>query len=227
MGVDKKDIKEEIQEGQIAEPCDILLTQEIYDNPGQIIEAGAIDACKKLWDLNIFTRESQGRGDSSFTVLDVLDNNNMKIFKEFAEKFHKNYRIIDCNDKLSKFPGACIIYGDGGYLSPDLIDGFVIQDVPAISYLNEEEFLTSKGFARGYDILPNGMLLAIFDSSKLTDTIENTVIAVMKEKGMSLELYVPEEHRIYANTYCLNAHKKYLKALQKGEIKTKSTVFNV
>ena len=225
MGVDKKDIKEEIQEGQIAEPCDILLTQEIYDNPEQIIEAGAIDACKKLWDLNIFTTSSQGRGNSSSITLDILDENNRKIFDDFAEKYPKNYRWFADMKSDSERP---FIYGDGGYLSPDLIEGFVMQDVPSSAYEYEENFLILKANYVTYELSPqgDGSVIAMFDESKLTDTIENTVIDVMKEKGIPLELYVPEEHRIYENDYCLNAHKKYLKALQKGEI-VQSSEFNV
>lgn len=225
MGIDKKDIKEEIQEGQIALDTNIPITQDIYDNPGQIIEAGAIDACKKLWDLNIFTTSSQGRGNSSGVTLDMLDENNRKIFDQFAEKYPKNYRWFAGMKSDSESPN---IYGDGGYLSPDLIEGFVMQDVPPSAYIDEENFLILNANYVTYELSPqgDGSLIAMFDESKLTDTIENTVIAVMKEKGIPLELYVPGERRIYANTYCLNAHKKYLKALQKGEI-AKSTELNV
>lgn len=222
MGMDKKDTKEEIQEGQICHGAE-LLTQEIYDNPDTIIEPGVIDACKKLWDLNIFTFESNGHGNSSWIVLMSLDKENQKIFEDFAEKYPKNYQLGS-----TKNENDLIIRGDGGYLSPNLIDGFVMQDVIADAYKDEENFLIANANYVTYELSPegDGSLIAIFDSSKLTDTIENTVISVMKEKGISLELYVPEEHRIYANEYCLKAHKKYLKALQKGEIKIKSTEFN-
>jgi len=225
MGEIKNKKEQIIEPGQIAEPCNILLTQEVYDNPEQIIEAGAIDACKKLWDLNIFTVESQGRGDSSFVVLDTLDDNNKSVFKEFTEKFPKNYSCVE-DWKFGK--DTCIIHGDGGYLSPDLINGFVMQDVPPASYMSEQTFLMTNGNYCKYELSSDndGVILRMFDPSKLTDTLENTVISIMKEKGIPLELYVPEEHRIYANIYCLNANKKYLNALQKGEI-AKSTEFSV
>ena len=102
-----------------------------------------------------------------------------------------------------------------------------MQDVPFTAYTDEESFLMQrqKGVC-GYNILPTGELECIFNESKLTDTLENTVISVMKEEGKPLELYIPEEHRIYANEHCLNAHKKYIKALQKGEI-NKVEEFNV
>ena len=222
MGEDKNKDEFKLEEGQIWHASE-LLTQEIYDHPETIIEIGVIDACKKLWDLNIFTIESNGHGGKSWVKLMSLDEENKQIFEEFAVRYPKNYEVGS-----TKNNNDFMIRGDGEYLSPALIEGFAMQDVPVDAYKDEEDFLIINGNYAKYELSSerDGSLITTFDSSKLTDTIENTVIFVMKEKGIPLHLYVPEEHRIYENEYCLNAHKKYIRALQKGEI-VKSTEHSV
>jgi len=81
-----------LDNGAITAAPDIPMA-DFQQNPELFIEKGCLDICKKLWELNIPTRESEAHSGHSFVVLDKLNEPNTALFETLATTQPNNYLI--------------------------------------------------------------------------------------------------------------------------------------
>lgn len=184
----------------------------IIEGPEKYIESVCIKACKKLWNKNIYSLASFEKNDDLYLILDKLDAENMRIFRNKYKENSENYFM---NVGAGKYYGIKI----SDYLEIEnceeefinLTSDFKMQDIQR-GYLTEKTFLMNicncekvEGL-REYKKHKKQDLRVVFDINKM----EKSFKEYLKESGYE-NLYVPQEHRIYLNDYYYNAHQNYKK----------------
>ena len=185
----------------------------IMNGPEKYIEPVCIKACKELWNKNIYALASFENNDDLYLILDTLDVENMRIFKNKYRENSENY-FMNVSDR--KYFGIKI----QDYLELeecetvliDLVSDFKMQDIQR-GYLTEKTFLMNicncekvEGL-REYKKHKKQDLRVVFDINKM----EKSFKEYLKESGYE-KFYIPQEHRIYINDYYYEAHEKYKKS---------------
>jgi len=129
------------ENGRIEASTDISLETIIKEGADKFIEKGALPLCEKLWDLNIFTLESEGYHDRSYVVLDTLSPENLRIFERLKNKNPENYVVGNGPYHYPKFgeDGKFVFY-DGIEMPTALADAFQMQDITR-GFRTVQEFL--------------------------------------------------------------------------------------
>lgn len=212
----KNDLKYNVKEKPI---------HEIY-NEGieKYIEAPCVNACKKLWDKNMFTKASVIDNNKISIVFDKLSKENENIFSKLVQEDNKHYcysiknepRIqIDFNNNAKK---------NSVYLE-NLVEPFKLQDVTS-GYMEKEEFLMKVCNCERVEGIKEHTKEWNAEFVFAPEKVEKTFNEYLKEY-LYEDLFVPEEGRIYKDKFYLDAHKKYLNSIrEKNEEKSKKEIEN-
>lgn len=167
---------------------------------------------KNLENKNISVLDVQKSSKNVFLVLDKLDNNNSKIFKNKHKENPENYCVNLKNPdyfalKIKNVPTKTTKELEEELC--DLVSEFELQDIQR-GYLNEKSFLMNvcncekvEGIRENAKNDPK----IVFDVNKM----EKSFREYLKETGYE-NLYIQDEHRIYLNNYYYNCHQKYIKS---------------
>lgn len=185
----------------------------IQNGPEKYLDPICIKACKKMWEKNIYVLASIDINDDLYLILDRLDAENMRIFRNKYKENSENYFM---NMGTGKYFG--VVISDYAEIENceawfvDLVSDFKMQDIQR-GYLTEKTFLMKicncekvEGL-REYKKHKNQDLRVVFDINKM----EKSFKEYLKETGYE-NLYIPQEHRIYINDYYYEAHQNYKKS---------------
>ena len=127
----KNDLKYNVKEKPI---------HEIY-NEGieKYIEAPCVNACKKLWDKNMFTKASVIDNNKISIVFDKLSKENENIFSKLVQEDNKHYCYSIKNEPRIQIDFNNNAKENSVYLE-NLVEPFKLQDVTS-GYMEKEEFL--------------------------------------------------------------------------------------
>jgi hypothetical protein len=172
------------------------------------IEKPCIEACRRLWDLNIVTYESSGNEHGGWIAIpkDGLSEENSIRLKEAM-----SIGIDGYSDEISykEYSGIEVSSaGNEDEVSSKLLELttlFEMQDIKEGVY-TREGFLVLGCNCCSNLIEGDGTINRTFDPKKMTKSFEEYVA----EKAA---IYIPEEGRVYLNDYYLQKHKNYLKYL--------------
>ncbi len=213
--------------------------EEVIKNPDEYIIPELQNACKKLWEMNIFTFMCSNRNDGgySYIILEKLSDENQEIFNNLSKKYPKNFIFdhyrnayrIDCFTEKMSEKGIAKKFDF-------FIKDFKPQDVQDKFYITKEEFLISCGcfkeipnpnYVENVGPMPTTLSLKdldawfakadqpktikVFDESKVVKPIEQ----YLKEKGV--KTYDPETQRIYVSEFFLNRHLDYVAKTKAAE----------
>lgn len=202
---------------------------EVIANIDEYIISELQEACKSLWDRNIFTYMCSNRedDDEAYIVLEKLSPENTEIFEQLRKKHPENFTI-----DYWRYNRFCINIPDVTQMSEEEISSaflklssyFVPQDVQNDFYLTKEDYLILYGC---YKEVPNPNYVEDVDSVPIVATLEEIdkwfeksgqpkTIKVFSKNKMtkSFEEYVKEngdEHctdfntgKVYRSPYFLN-----------------------
>ena len=208
---------------------------EVIKNIDEYIIPELQEACKLLWEKNIFTFMCSNRNDggAAYIVLESLSAENIEIFKklqtQYPEHFtldswrHNRFRLeISNTTKMSENKISSIFL--------KLANNFVEQDIQDDFYLTKEDYLLSCGC---YDEVPNpnyvedigpmpmGTSLEELDKWLAKGREPKTIKVFSKSKmTKSFEEYIKEngdENRtdfetgnVYDSPYFLKRHLEYI-----------------
>lgn len=175
--------------------------EEIEENPAMFIEKGCLQACKALWDLNIFTVQSDGyKKTSSYIEIGTLSQENMELFKSLSKAQPQVYEITES--------GQIVIHGKGE-IKEDLVSCFKMQDVyEGVFTLKDiiQKYYTGE---LDYIVKENGTLeLAI--PEEITKEKRDEIIQKAVEDGF---IYISKENKFYQSEFYFDKHLKYLEWL--------------
>lgn len=158
------------------------------------------EACKMLWDKNIFTKMCNNYdNDESWITLGKLSEENQKIFDEHAKKDKRfNYTFGGIGLIVDIKPGIGV---DTCEEFRELIDVFEYQDVQSDGCMSLEEFMIY--YTDCYQIIDRNR---VFDESKMTRTYEEYI-----EDSEFNNLCV--DGKVYYNQLYFDAHMKYKRFL--------------
>ena len=218
-------------------PVMVAPMEDVEANPERFIMTECLPACRILWDKNIYTfMVSDAQNEEAWIELfaDGLSDDNKEYLVNLEEK---GVHIFSYHQGTISFGVGC--FGEKAQQKLiEIANGFEMQDVcKSLAYVDVETALYNvgctkrtknpnyvrmeepkEGDLRGmldyYDWLANGgpdlEYIEIFDSSKVKEPLEENF------KGTDY-VYVPEEDRVYLNSYHYRKHKKYLEYLQNME----------
>lgn len=207
-GIDIKENLYLIQRPPTKEYCIVEEGIEKY------IEELCIEACKKLWVLNIATLESSGDQRRGWIALDrcSLNDANLQRLKEAVENDVDGY-----SDHVSYKGYVGIVVRDARSAQEvsdrllDLVGIFEMQDT-LVGVYDKEGFLTSECDCRVFDHMEkDGTFVFVFDPSKMNKSFEEYI----KEKGA---VYDVGEDKVYLNDYYYQKHQNYLKYKAEQEL---------
>lgn len=193
----------------------------VMNNPEEFIIPECLEACKSLWSKNIPTRMCSNYSFDSYIWIDFVltSDQNIELFYELAK--NDNHYAID--GRLHAFRVCSNLKGiDAVQELVRLVDVFAVQDVTKIDYQTAEDFLDQyKHFSvtdsDERNILTSdcyGRIHAAYNPDKKDATLEEALIAKNK-----IELYIPEENRVYKNKRALDWHIRYIKSQQNTKTK--------
>lgn len=198
----------------------------VADNIDEYIIPECQQACRLLWDKNIFTSLCTNY-DNDYTAIAFaeLSVQNQTIFYELSQSDSRFTRWRGCS--------AISVEAVGPDVAPilnGLTEPFRMQDVMSSGFYTIQEFLVERGC---YNIIDNPAYVRydtpkdpedlqsmikhmedyndntpyvyVFDETKVSKPIEE----YLKEVGL-IDFYIPFEGKIYKNEFYFNAHKKYL-----------------
>lgn len=179
----------------------------IMSGPENYIEPICVEACKILWNKNIFALGTLNIADDLYLILDKLDNENMKIFRNKYKENTENYFLNlgsgkHLGIKLADFKKQ----KNASKRLKKLAEDFVMQDIQR-GYMTEKTFLMNIcncEKVEGLKEYKKQDLQVVFDINKM----EKSFKEYLQETNYS-DLYVPKEHRIYINEYYFKAHQNY------------------
>ena len=200
------------------------------------------EACKSLWERNIYTFMCSNRDDNgeAYICLELLSEENMEIFESLKSKHPKNYMLDGWRGNR-----VCILIKDVTLITIEeissaflnLVKDFKMQDVQKDFYVTKEAYLISNG---AYDEIPNPNYKENVDSLLNFSSLEEVekwlkqcrepqTIKVFNKNKMtkSFEEYVKENNdldktdlklgRVYCEPYFLQRHLEYIE-LKKADI---------
>ena len=192
------------------------------------------EACKSLWERNIYTFMCSNRYDNgaAYISLELMSEENMEIFESLKKEHPENYVLDGWRGNR-----VCIQIKDVTLMTLEeissafmkLVKDFKMQDVQKDFYLTKEDYLISNG---AYDEIPNpnykenNGLLPNFSSLEEVEKWfkqcgEPQTIKVFNKKKMtkSFEEYVKDNNdldktdlklgRVYCEPYFLQRHLEF------------------
>lgn len=212
----KNDLKYNVKEKPI---------HEIY-NEGieKYIEAPCVNACKKLWDKNMFTKASVIDNNKISIVFDKLSKENENIFSKLVQEDNKHYCYSIKNEPRIQIDFNNNAKENSVYLE-NLVEPFKLQDVTS-GYMEKEEFLMKVCNCERVEGIKEHTKEWNAEFVFAPEKVEKTFNEYLKEY-LYEDLFVPEEGRIYKDKFYLDAHKKYLNYIrEKNEEKSKKEIEN-
>lgn len=212
----KNDLKYNVKEKPI---------HEIY-NEGieKYIEAPCVNACKKLWDKNMFTKASVIDNNKISIVFDKLSKENENIFSKLVQEDNKHYCYSIKNEPRIQIDFNNNAKENSVYLE-NLVEPFKLQDVTS-GYMEKEEFLMKVCNCERVEGIKEHTKEWNAEFVFAPEKVEKTFNEYLKEY-LYEDLFVPEEGRIYKDKFYLDAHKKYLNSIrEKHEEKSKKEIEN-
>lgn len=212
----KNDLKYNVKEKPI---------HEIY-NEGieKYIEAPCVNACKKLWDKNMFTKASVIDNNKISIVFDKLSKENENIFSKLVQEDNKHYCYSIKNEPRIQIDFNNNAKENSVYLE-NLVEPFKLQDVTS-GYMEKEEFLMKVCNCERVEGIKEHTKEWNAEFVFAPEKVEKTFNEYLKEY-LYEDLFVPEEGRIYKDKFYLDAHKKYLNSIrEKIEEKSKKEIEN-
>lgn len=212
----KNDLKYNVKEKPI---------HEIY-NEGieKYIEAPCVNACKKLWDKNMFTKASVVDNNKISIVFDKLSKENENIFSKLVQEDNKHYCYSIKNEPRIQIDFNNNAKENSVYLE-NLVEPFKLQDVTS-GYMEKEEFLMKVCNCERVEGIKEHTKEWNAEFVFAPEKVEKTFNEYLKEY-LYEDLFVPEEGRIYKDKFYLDAHKKYLNSIrEKNEEKSKKEIEN-
>ena len=212
----KNDLKYNVKEKPI---------HEIY-NEGieKYIEAPCVNACKKLWDKNMFTKASVIDNNKISIVFDKLSKENENIFSKLVQEDNKHYCYSIKNEPRIQIDFNNNAKENSVYLE-NLVEPFKLQDVTS-GYMEKEEFLMKVCNCERVEGIKEHTKDWNAEFVFAPEKVEKTFNEYLKEY-LYEDLFVPEEGRIYKDKFYLDAHKKYLNSIrEKNEEKSKKEIEN-
>ena len=198
---------------------------EIY-NEGieKYIEAPCVNACKKLWDKNMFTKASVIDNNKISIVFDKLSKENENIFSKLVQEDNKHYCYSIKNEPRIQIDFNNNAKENSVYLE-NLVEPFKLQDVTS-GYMEKEEFLMKVCNCERVEGIKEHTKEWNAEFVFAPEKVEKTFNEYLKEY-LYEDLFVPEEGRIYKDKFYLDAHKKYLNSIrEKNEEKSKKEIEN-
>lgn len=212
----KNDLKYNVKEKPI---------HEIY-NEGieKYVEAPCVNACKKLWDKNMFTKASVIDNNKISIVFDKLSKENENIFSKLVQEDNKHYCYSIKNEPRIQIDFNNNAKENSVYLE-NLVEPFKLQDVTS-GYMEKEEFLMKVCNCERVEGIKEHTKEWNAEFVFAPEKVEKTFNEYLKEY-LYEDLFVPEEGRIYKDKFYLDAHKKYLNSIrEKHEEKSKKEIEN-
>lgn len=172
------------------------------------IEKGCIEACQKLWDLNIYTFESSNNLAYPCAWIDLweLSEDNKKVFEELK---------LQGKAGINPFTHAkCLIAPVG--IEAELIfltsiSKFHMQDISKGFYQTEEEFLDSAKRENGdTSILEDGTIVRGINPKYDNLTFEEALL-----KSGKSHLYDEASSKVFADSMSYKGHLKYQEYIKK------------
>lgn len=199
----KNDLKYNVKEKPI---------HEIY-NEGieKYIEAPCVNACKKLWDKNMFTKASVIDNNKISIVFDKLSKENENIFSKLVQEDNKHYCYSIKNEPRIQIDFNNNAKENSVYLE-NLVEPFKLQDVTS-GYMEKEEFLMKVCNCERVEGIKEHTKEWNAEFVFAPEKVEKTFNEYLKEY-LYEDLFVPEEGRIYKDKFYLDAHKKYLNSIR-------------
>lgn len=206
--------------------------EEVASNVDEYIIPECQEACKMLWDKNIFTFMCSNRddGDNKYIMVSNLSEENEALFKLLMEKYPSYYTY----DSIFRHAYSINVNANpdkASELLKKLTTPFQLQDVQE-GFQTIEDFLIDRfGICRTIETTkspqpqmenfkdPLEYLDAldewaisissenevVFDESKMTKSVEE----YLQDAGVS-DLYDADRKVVYTSKFYLDAHKKYL-----------------
>lgn len=184
------------------------MNELIMKGPEGYVEPLCVEACKDLWKKNIYVLASINTKGDLYLILDKLNADNTKVFKNKYKQNPDNY---------------CLNIGKGKYLGikvenfeekenveqqfKDLVSDFEMQDIQR-GYMTEKTFLMNVcncEKVQGLTEYKKQDLEVVFDVEKMDKSFKEYL-----KDSIYADFYVPKEHRIYLNEYYYQAHINYL-----------------
>lgn len=199
----KNDLKYNVKEKPI---------HEIY-NEGieKYVEAPCVNACKKLWDKNMFTKASVIDNNKISIVFDKLSKENENIFSKLVQEDNKHYCYSIKNEPRIQIDFNNNAKENSVYLE-NLVEPFKLQDVTS-GYMEKEEFLMKVCNCERVEGIKEHTKEWNAEFVFAPEKVEKTFNEYLKEY-LYEDLFVPEEGRIYKDKFYLDAHKKYLNSIR-------------
>lgn len=169
--------------------------EQVFNNIDEYIIPENQEACKLLWNKNIFTKMCNNYdNDNSWITLGDLSLENQEIFNNLS-------KTNSCVGKTWLGIGITVPYS---YKEKDkvyeafktIIDEFVIQDVQKEGYMTEEEFLIY--YTDCYKIENKKRKL---DKSKM----KKSFLEYLKDSEFAF-FYDKEEHKVFYNSFYYGRH---------------------
>lgn len=212
----EKDLKYKIKEKPIHEICN-----EGIEN---YIEAPCVNACKKLWDKNMFTKASVIDNEKISIVFDKLSKENETIFSNLVKEDSKHYCYSLKNEPRIQIDFNNNAKENSVYLE-NLVEPFKLQDVTS-GYMEKEEFLMKVCNCERVEGIKEHTKEWNAEFVFAPEKVEKTFNEYLKEYSYE-DLFVAEEGRIYKDKFYLEAHKKYLNSIrEKAEEQSKNKTEN-
>lgn len=173
------------------------------------IEKGCIEACKKLWDLNIYTFESSNNNAYPCAWIDLWDlsKENQKVFEILKKQGRAG---------INPFTHAqCLMapVGDEAEITfLTEISQFNMQDISKTFYQTEEEFLDSQKRTNGKtSILDDGTIARDINPEYANLTLEEALLMSGKS-----HLYDKESSRIFEDEMSYQGYLKYQEYIKRN-----------
>lgn len=198
-----------------------LSIHNIINNPDEYIIPECIEACKKLWNMNIFTVSCSNRSEKKdengiikkYIMVRHLSSKNQQIFEQLALSKPINYRILTRQN---------IKYYIIVIISKDIVED---RDIEAIKLLNLTKPFKMQDCLEGYIPVKDYYIKNIRNYPYSTENYpisvsESEIVASVKKYLTAFGiLYLLDLDRnvVYENQFYKDAHQKYLKELKKSK----------
>ncbi len=186
----------------------------VMSNPDEYIIPELKEACKKLWNKNIFTFMCSNRQDAGCSWIETfpLSKENNEVFKELKKRYPKNIKKIRGDYVRIDFDTSKMGEDEISKLFVGIVEQFKQQDIQKQFYDTPEGFLIGCGCFKEIidkgEKLKKGNTKIVFDATKMTKTLEEYA----EEKNA---VYDPKLKRIYSGEF----YKRHLDYISKfGEI---------
>lgn len=210
---------------------------DVINNIDEYIIPELQEACKLLWDKNIFTFMCSNRedGGSAYIILGSLSDENTEIFKQLMKKYPENFTIDEWRHNYFRLQIPDVTKMSEKEISSAFVrlaSNLVLQDIQKVYYINSEDYLIKCGC---YDEVPNPdyvevtepmpttpslealdewfakiscpKTIKVFDKNKMTKSFREYVCENGDENRTDFEL-----KRVYEHPYFLKKHLEYVKA---------------